>query len=286
MPTERTRRSSRRQTGRPTAITKLTDAPMYHNWLIHAESGVGKTVLAGTAPNLLFLTIEAEGTQSAAYAGSTADQWVLHNAKDFEEAQDYFVNGSGCTDYDWVSIDSASELEDKVVDEILVEGKRKNPRRSLDRMALDDYGARDQRMMRIVDTFNRLPINVLYTCHTMYFEGQDEEGEDEIVAMPMLGSQKNGRLSTKVCGKVTMVGHLDVVRAKQEGEEKEAKKGKSIRRLYTEKTPGIFAKNRVGLGEFIDNPTIPQILAVAEEAKTRAGTRTTGRTARRTNRRA
>lgn len=280
--TGRTRRSSRRATGRPTAITKLTDAPLFHNWLIHAESGVGKTVLAGTAPGLLFLTIEAEGTQSAAYAGSTADQWVLHNAKDFEEAQDYFVNGSGCDDYQWVSIDSASELEDKVVDEILHEGKRKNPRRSLDRMALDDYGARDQRMMRIIDTFNRLPINVLYTCHTMYFDGQDEEGEEEIIAMPMLGSQKNGRLSTKVCGKVTMVGHLDVVRAKQEGEDGKKEKGKSIRRLYTEKTPGIFAKNRVGLGEFIDNPTIPEILAVAESARaTVTGSTTRTRRSRR-----
>lgn len=282
MATERTRRSrrSRRSTGRPTAITKLTDAPLYHNWLVHSDAGIGKTVLAGTAPNLLFLTIEAEGTQSAAYAGSQADQWVLHDTEDFREAEDYFVNGSGCQDYDWVSIDSASELEDKVVDEILREGKKKNPRRSLDRMALDDYGARDQRMMRIVDTFNRLPINVLYTAHTMYFEGQDEEGEDEIVAMPMLGSQKNGRLSTKVCGKVTMVGHLAVVRGKTE----DGKKGKAVRRLYTEATPGIFAKNRVGLGEYIDNPTIPEMLALAEEAKARAQGSTT-RT-RRTSRRA
>ena len=268
---EGTRRRRRTQTGRPTAITSLTESVMYHNWLIHSDAGVGKTVFSGTAPNLLFLTIEAEGTQSAAYAGSTADQWVLHSAEDFEEAQEYFVNGSGCTDYDWLSIDSASELEDKIITQILHEGKKKNPRRSLDKMALEDYQIRDQRMMRIVDTFNRLPINVLYTAHTMDLDGQDDEGNETLTAMPMLGSQNNGKLSRKVCGKVTLVGHLEVVRLDKEGD----KKGKTVRRLYTEAVPGIFAKNRVGLGEYVDNPTIPLLLELAEEARTKASTGTT-----------
>lgn len=270
---ERTRRTSRRSTGRPTAITKLTDSVMFHNWLIHSDAGIGKTVLAGTAPKLLFLTIEAEGTQSAAYAGSQAEQWVLHSAKDFEEAQDYFENGSGCQDFEWVSIDSASELEDKVIEEILIEGKKKNPRRSLDRMAIDDYATRDMRMMKIVDTFNRLPINVIYTAHTMDLDGMDDEGNETSTAMPMLGSQNNGKLSRKVCGKVTLVGHLDVIRG--EKEEGKTKKAPTVRRLYTEAVPGIFAKNRVGLGEYVDNPTIPLLLELAEEARQNAAGATT-----------
>lgn len=280
MAERRERRTRRTASGRPTAITSLTESPMYHNWLIHSDAGIGKTVLAGTAPNLLFLTIEAEGTQSAAYAGSTASQWVLHNAKDFEEAQDYFVNGSGCQDFEWVSIDSASELEDKVVEEILREGKQKNPRRSLDKMALEDYGIRDQRMMRIVDTFNRLPINVIYTAHTMDLDGQDDQGDETLTAMPMLGSQNNGKLSRKVCGKVTLVGYLDVIRAEEK--EQGAKKGETVRRLYTEAVPGIFAKNRVGLGEYIDNPTIPLLLQKADRSRQQAsGSTRTRRSQRR-----
>jgi hypothetical protein len=255
---------------------------MYHNWLFHSDAGIGKTVLAGTAPKALFLTIEAEGTQSAAYAGSKADQWVLHNHEDFLEAQAYFVDGSGCEDYDWVLIDSASELEDKEVKQILHEGKKKNPRRSLDKMALEDYQIRDTRMMEIVDTFNRLPINVVYTAHTMDLEGQDEQGNQTLTAMPMLGSQNNGKLSRKICGKVTLVGHLEVVRAEQEGEKKKAP---TVRRLYTEAVPGIFAKNRIGLGEYVDNPTIPLLLEMAEEARQNATAASAPRT-RRSSRRA
>jgi hypothetical protein len=267
-------RRPRRSTGRPSAITKLADAPHFHKWLIHADSGTGKTVFGGTAPNALFWTIEAQGTESAAVAGSTADQWVLNNAKDLHEATDYMVNGSGCDDYDWLLVDSLSEAEDKIVDEILWEGNRKNPKRTLDKLALDDYGVRDMRMMQLVDKLNRLPVNVLYTTHTMRFETADEDGDDLVLLQPLLGSTNNGKLSAKVCGKVTMVGHLAVRTTKEEG------KAREYRRLYTQKTAGIFAKNRSGLGPFVDNPTIPKLLdkvaasRTAEPAPARRSTRT------------
>lgn len=270
-----------RSSGRPKAITALADAPHYHKWLFHSDSGVGKTQLAGTAPNALFLTIEAQGTESARVAGSTAHQWVINNAADLAEAREYLKNGSGCDDYEWVNVDSLGESEDKLVDEILQEGKRKNPRRSLDKMALEDYGIRDIRVSRFVDELNRLPVNVIYTAHTMRFETEDEEGDDMTLLMPMIGSANNGKLSQKICGKVTMVGHLAVVRSLKE----EGRKGRTFRRLYTEAHPGIFAKNRSGLGPYVDDPTVPKLLALAEEARGERTTRTRStRTARRTRR--
>lgn len=256
-PRPRRAAASRRTAGaRPTAITKLTENAGYHNWLLHSDPGVGKTVLAGTAPRSIFLTVEAEGTQSAQYAGSTADQLVINSHQEFAEAQEYFVDGSGCQDYDWVSIDSLSELEDKEIDHILLEGNARNNKRSLDRMAIDDYGTRDMRIMRIVDTFNRLPINVIYTTHSMRFDAEDDDGEEITVLQPLLGSTKNGKLSIKISGKVTLVGHLAVVRYTDD-----AGKPRKVRRLYTAAQPGIMAKNRCGLGEYTDSPTIPKLLA-------------------------
>lgn len=266
--------ASRRPTAgaRPTAITKLTENPGHHNWLIHSDPGMGKTVLAGTAPKSLFLTVEAEGTQSAQYAGSAAEQLIINNHHEFVEAQDYFVNGTGCQDYDWVTIDSLSELEDKEVDQILREGNARNKKRSLDKMAIDDYGTRDMRIMRIVDTFNRLPINTLYTAHTMNYESEDDEGNDLIIRQPLLGSTKNGKLSVKISGKVTMVGHLAVVRY-----EDSTGTTRKVRRLYTEAQPGIMAKNRCGLGEWTDSPTIPKLLAAIGGSEARPARRATRR---------
>lgn len=271
----------RSRSGRPKAITALADSPHYHKWLIHSDSGVGKTQLAGTAPDALFLTIEAQGTESARVAGSTAHQWVINNAADLKEARDYLRHGSGCDDYAWVNVDSLGESEDKLVEEILAEGRRKNPNRSLDKMALEDYQIRDTRVARFVDELNRLPINVIYTAHTMRFETEDEEGDDMTLLMPMVGSANNAKLSQKVCGKVTMVGHLAVVRSAKE----EARKGRIFRRLYTEAHPGIFAKNRSGLGPYVDDPTVPKLLALAEEARgARTTTARSTRAARRTRR--
>jgi len=263
-----------RSTGRPKAITKLADSPSYHNWLFYSDPGIGKTVLCGTAPRSLFLTVEAEGTQSAATAGSDAEQWVLNSYRDFEEAQDYFVNGSGCQDYDWVHVDSASELDDKVCSHLTEVGHKKNAKRSIHKMALEDYQIRDSMMASIVDTFNRLPINVTYTAHTMRLDRVNDEGEEVELLLPLLGSTKTGKLATKVCGKVSLVGYLDVETIKT------GDKAKTIRRLYTESMPGVFAKNRIGLGEYVDNPTIPKLLSLYEEA--RGTTRRPDRVARRT----
>lgn len=274
----RTSRRSTRSTGRPTAITALAESTHYHKWLFHADAGVGKTVLAGTAPNLLFLTVEAQGTESARVAGSAAHQWVINTAEDFDDATEYFTAGSGCEDYEWVCVDSLSEVEDLEVNRILREGRRKNPRRSLDKMALDDYGVRDARVKRIVDTFNRLPINVIYTTHTMLIDTEDEEGDDAVKRLPLLGSTKNGVLSQKVCGKVTLVGHLTVMR--DEAEEGSTQKSRVYRRLYTEAHPGIFAKNRSGLGSHIDNPTIPTLLELVEAAREQRSAGTARRTRR------
>lgn len=272
-------RRARRSPGRPTAITKLTDSPSYHNWLFYSDPGVGKTVLCGTAPRSLFLTVEAEGTQSAATAGSDADQWIINSYKEFEEARDYFVRGSGCRDFGWVHLDSASELDDKVCNFLTEQGSKRNSRRSIHKMALEDYQIRDSMMLDIVDVFNRLPINTTYTAHVMRFGTENEDGEAATLLLPLVGSTNTGKLATKVCGKVTLVGHLEV-----EATKTNTGKTRTFRRLYTESTPGVFAKNRVGLGPYVDHPTIPKLLDLVDEA--RGTTRRSTGTARRTTRRA
>jgi ATP/maltotriose-dependent transcriptional regulator MalT len=66
------KKKNERVVKRPTAITSLKETPSEgkRNWLIYAPSGIGKTVLAGTAPNNLFLTVEAAGTESANWSST------------------------------------------------------------------------------------------------------------------------------------------------------------------------------------------------------------------------
>lgn len=231
--------------GRPTAITSLKETPTEgkRNWLLYAPSGEGKTVLAGTAPNALFLTVEAAGTESAKAMGSGADEWVMDKYSDIADAYEYFKSGSGCKDYEWAILDSVTEMEELCWNDQLESiGKEFEAR-------IQDYGIVDRRIKKMVDRFNRLPINVLYTAQMAMLETEDDDGDDILKALPALGRAKGGYpLSNLICGKMTLVGLLQA-REDDDGEE--------YRRLWVHGGDRWVAKDRHDtFGKYIDNPDI------------------------------
>jgi hypothetical protein len=236
---------------RPKAITKLsqTDSFGKKNWLIFADSGSGKTVLCGTAPKALFLTVEAAGTESAKEMGSDADEWVTDTAEELDAAYEYFKNGTGCQDYEWVLIDSLSEVEDVMWARLQNGGTAKK---------IQDYGTIATEMKRFVDKWNRLPVNVIYTAQAQRFATEDQDTEEDLtIVAPMIGTQ-NGVLSQKIAGKVTLVGFLTVrKRADAEGKTEE------YRRLQLRGNARVTAKDRHMIAPksgFLRNPTIPDML--------------------------
>ena len=98
---------------KPVAVTSLAETPSEgkRNWLIYSESGLGKTVLAGTAPRGLFLTVEAAGTESAKAMGSLADEAVMGSWADLQNAYLWLEQGA-YKDFDWVMLDSLTEMEE------------------------------------------------------------------------------------------------------------------------------------------------------------------------------
>ncbi len=261
---------------RPTAITKLQDAPSVgkRNWLIYGAAGIGKTSLAGTAPNAIFLAVEAAGTESAKMMGSSADEWIIDNWSELRtEAYEYFKNGSGCKDYEWVLIDSGSEMEEIAWQDQLETAHARNAARSLYKPALEDYQIIGNKMKNMVDAFNRLPINVLYTFQDMRvtIEDQDTEEEKQLI-MPLVGSPNNGIISTKICGKTTLNGWLTVRRVKIDSEG-EGVETKDVRRLYTSAGKRFIAKDRHDtFGRFVDNPNITEMAEAVQKKIDKAKT--------------
>lgn len=239
---------------RPTAITSLKETPNQgkRNWLIYAPSGVGKTVLAGTAPNALFLTVEAAGTESAKAMGSSADEWVCDSWEELVQAYDW-IKKEGHKEYEWVIIDSLTEMEEICWNNQLEStGKEFEAR-------IQDYGIVDRRLKKLVDKFNRLPINVLYTAQQAAMELEDEDGDDVFRVLPALGRAKGGwPLSNLICGKVTLVGLLQVKKDKETKEE--------FRRLYVHGGEKFTAKDRHDtFGPSIDNPDIGEMAEAVDE---------------------
>jgi hypothetical protein len=194
--------------------------------------------------------MEAEGTDSAREMGSKADEWPVDNLAEYERVKDYFERGSGTKDYDWVILDSLDELEEHVWLHQMTSAKTRNRNRPEYKKALGDYPVVWDTIKREVNQWNRLPVNVLYTCKTMRIDGEDPETEeDRSVLMPLLGSTKRGDTSARVCGMVSLVGLLRVIRSPDGAQQ--------MRRLHTESSNFWVAKSRHQiLTPRIDRPNI------------------------------
>lgn len=237
---------------RPKAITKLSETSHAgkKNWLVYCGSGIGKTVLAGTAPRALFLTAESAGTESAKAFGSTADEWICDTWEEYIKAYEW-IKKEGYKEYDWILPDSLTEIEELCWNNQLEAGAKEFEAR------IQDYGIVDRRIKKMVDMFHRLPINVLWTAQEMAFTTEDGDGDEIQKVLPKIGRTKGGApLANLICGKVTLVGYLGITEEKDEGE---------FRRLVVAGGDGWVAKDRHdAFGKYIDVPDIATMSAMVD----------------------
>lgn len=273
MPPRRRTAAKPKRGARPTAITSVQKRPSFKNWMVVGDTGVGKTTLASTLPNALFVTFDTEGTESAKVEGSQADEIVVRTRADYLEVQDYFELGSGCEDYEWAIMDSVSEMEECFWrSQLAAMHERKPSTRSLYKPALDDYPWVWNQVKAAIDTWNRMPVNVLYTAQVMPLEMYDDDTEEEYDQLvPMIGSQKNGILARKVAGMVSLLGHYQVVRGHDGNEDEEDLE--EFRRLYVSPRKDILAKNRYGWQRYTDDPSLPALITAADKALAGQGPR-------------
>lgn len=246
--------------GKPPAIISLEEFDESINMLVYGDSGVGKTVFAGTAPKALFLAIEA-GTISAKRQGSTAELWPITTWQDLQEAYDWLEENPET--YEWVIIDTVTQMQRLCMRGILDQAVAENSSRDLDVPAIQDWQKYYKMFQRFILAFNSLPINVLYLAQPMHKD--DEEG-DSIVLPEIEGpSHSPLREALMVCASVAVVAYL-----------KKSAIGKSEdagtkRSLLFETMPPYFAKDRynvfprwVAVTESPDDKSTKQMTTMAD----------------------
>ena len=229
----------------PPSITALEDFDESVNILVYGDSGVGKTVMAGPAPNGLFLATE-RGVIAAKRQGSTAKVWQCHSWDDVDKAYKWLRDNPD-HGFSWVMIDSLTEFQQLMLRWILDRAVTENPNRDPDIPAIQDHQKWQNMYKRYVRQFNDLPVNVLYTATA--FRRNDEEGED-IVLPDILG--KDYGISQWTCAAMHVVGYLSI--------RKSAKTQQKQRRLLTETQPPYFAKDRYNvLVPYLSNPNMVEV---------------------------
>lgn len=262
---------------KPSKIKPLGGDTDWLRLLLIAESGWGKTVLAGTADTrttaggmkALFLASDPEGSSSALYQGSTAEEWPVSSIDDMTEAYRYLRDGGGSDDYQVVIIDSSGEVQKQIMQRVLEIEVKNKPGRDPDIPAIQDYQKAQLQFIRLVKQFNDLPMHVIWTAHPMRIEDPD----GEIYYLPAIQGGR-GDLAEQFKGYMKVAGYGVFQKVKKTGTDTVVQ----VRRLIVQPVGAYRGKDRTGsLGPHIDNPTIPKMLDIVQKAaaaqKASTGTR-------------
>lgn len=227
---------------RPTSIYPLANKIHERgiNILVYGPPGSGKTVLAGTAKDVLIMDSDL-GTESASALGSSGHAVPVTTYGELEDVYQYLRHDKHS--FKWVWWDSLTLFQDRtLIDEILVDAHMENPRQSLDVASQREYLINMNRVGRYVRQFVSLGINFGISCHVTV-EEEKEADSDELIYMPLVQGNK---MPSKISGYMNVVGYL-------------ARKGDESK-LITARRQQYYAKDRFNaLGRSVKDPTIPKI---------------------------
>ena len=222
----------------PDSIINLQDEDDFCNLLVYADSGVGKTVFGCSDDDVLVIAPEDNGTLSAKRFGSTAMKWKVSSWKDIVAAYDWLYQQETIP-FNWVFLDSLTEMQDMAMRDVMEEAMKLNPARDPDVPQLQDWQPYFRKFERMVKAFNSLPVNCIYSALQ-----QDEENEDgERVVLPMIQG-KGTQFAKKTASWMTSFGQMRVARKKAGVEEDGTQKWEEYRVIQWRASKTVMAKDR------------------------------------------
>lgn len=211
-------------------ITNTKDmAAKYLKILVHGPAGAGKTRLCATTGGKP-LIISAEGGLLS-LAGTDLDVVEVSDMSGLQEVYAFLLTD---TKYDWVCLDSISEIAEVVLS--TEKGKTNDPRKA--------YGEMAERMMSLLRSFRDLDKNI-------YFAAKQERVKDDVTGGILFGPSAPGQ---KIGPAMPYL--FDEVFALHSWKDET---GQIQRALQTHKDAQYDAKDRSGKLDMIEPPNLEAI---------------------------
>lgn len=227
-------------------IQTASEAPVNFNVLVYGESGVGKTVLAGSAcvvPDLnpvLFLDIEG-GSLSLR---KRYPEVAVIRIKTWGDIVRVFQElKKGKHDFRTVVVDSLTEAQKLGLATIMKRAVEKDEERDPDLPGIGEYGKSTNQMRSLVRSYRDLPLNVIFTC----LSTRDQDKKGNWLTRPAL----TAKLSSEIAGFMDVVLYMYT---------KDGDDGEVLRLLTSAKRQGIIAKDRTdNLPDVIGDGYVPSV---------------------------
>ena len=187
--------------------------------LIYGTPGMGKTSLLGNLNGRILIVDVDKGT-SVLRGNDHVD--ILRISDDFHEIPELVKSLAVKCDYDFVCLDSLSELERSVLNRLAAKNSTGIP-------SLQDYGKANNSMLNICRQLRSVRSNIFFTAWEQYTEVFAPTGEKYSRIEPMIRKQN----MENICGLCDIVGRLYL--------DREAKQ----RRVWLDGQPHVIAKDRI-----------------------------------------
>lgn len=237
-------------------IRPASKLPKRYRSLFFGRSGSGKTRLASSAPNVLLIDVNEEGTDSVR---NDYDPHVIQ-VKFWQEINDVFwYLQEGNHSYDTWAIDGLTGLQDLCMKFVLGDEAARDASRDPDMPSRAVYLKVSELMKTQITNYRNLPMNGIFTAlERKLTTGEDDDESDvEIFYGPALMPS----IASAAERAVGMIGYLQsrmvVVKSKRGGKSKR----KPQTRLMIGPSERYLTKDRYGLQvPYIDSPNVAEII--------------------------
>lgn len=242
---------------KPAAIQPVSQDDLVRKMII-ADPGVGKTSYWATGAEAGLKTLvfrpPTDHIPSRAMK-SGAEQWIVRSWEDMDEGLRYLQHDG--EEWDWVWLDSISGWQDTGLDDIWAGVLAEHPHR---RQYSYDKGEYRINMNRLGEWIRHTTgVGTFHFGVTAWsFETVNPFNPDAMVLQRWPWIQGKG-MPQRITGYMNFVGHMTVMQNSEQ----------EWRRMYTQMTPTYFAKDQFDAFPkgYVDNPTMPQVLAAIEAAR-------------------
>lgn len=230
-------------------ITSVDDFSPYAKVLVFGPNGAGKTRFAASAPRVLIVDVNEEGTRSA--VGSGARKIEVHT---WDEVADvYWLLKSGKTKFESVALDGITSLQNLAMSKVLGEAEVRDPRREKTSPDKRSYGRCAELMKGMLYAYRGLPMHVIFTALPRVIQDPETDEVTDITVDLPAGSRGTAM------GCVSVMGYMERTQVK-------VRRDGRLRRAWADRlTVGphevITTKDRTNLlGDTMINPKMSDVI--------------------------